>query len=113
MEVCEALNQIALFKVPGLDGFDACVFQKNWSIVGKEVCEAVLLSLNLGIMNKDLNSTYIVLIPKTKDPKNVTDFRPINLCNVLYQLISKVLANRLKRVLPHIISPFQSAFILG
>jgi hypothetical protein len=85
--------------------------KKNWSIVGKEVCEAVLLSLNSGIMNKDLNSIYTVLIPKTKDPKNVRDFRPISFCNVLYKLISKVLANRLKRVLPYIISPFQSAFI--
>jgi hypothetical protein len=87
--------------------------KKKWSIVGKEVCKAVLLSLNSGIMNKDLNSTYIVLVPKTKDPKNVRDFRPISLCNDLYKLISKVLANRLKRVLPHIISPFQSAFIPG
>jgi hypothetical protein len=112
-EVRTALFQMAPLKAPGPDGFNAGFFQKHWDIVGPEVCKAILYSLNNGVLDNDLNSTYIALIPKIKNPTCVTEFRPISLCNVLYKIISKVLANRLKVILPHIISPFQSAFIPG
>ena len=57
--------------------------------------------------------TNIALIPKKKNPTSVTEFWPISFCNVAYKLISKVLANRLKKILPQIISPVQSAFLPG
>ena len=78
-----------------------------------EVCYTLLEVLNSGNLPFDLNLTHVALIPKKKNPIFVTDFRPISLCNVLYKLISKVLANRLKKVLPHLIAPSQSTFILG
>ena len=81
--------------------------------MGDEDCRAVVDTLNSGNMPIHLNMTHIVLILKIKDPIKVTDFHPISLCNVLYKLISKVLANRLKKVLPIIISPTQTPLSLG
>ena len=58
-----------------------------------------------------LNKRNIALIPKVNNPKRMTDFRPISLCNVVYKLISKTIANRFKTFLSHIISENQNAFI--
>jgi hypothetical protein len=62
-------------------------------------------------MPLSLNSINTALIPKVKNPSNVSEFQPISLCNVLYKLVSKVLANRLKKILHLLISLIQSAFI--
>jgi hypothetical protein len=91
----------------------ACFYQKSWTTAKHEVCLAVLDFLNRGIFDNNLNVTHIALIPKKKNLSCITDYRPISLCNVLYKLIAKVIANRLKKVLGSIISPNQSTFILG
>lgn len=61
-------------------------------------------------MPSPLNHTSISLIPKTNSPEHPHQFRPISLCNVLYKIFSKVLANHLKILLPSIITEHQSAF---
>ncbi|XP_024038343.1 uncharacterized protein LOC112097373 [Citrus clementina] len=110
-EVVEALTQMCPTKAPGPDGLPAVFFQKHWQRVKQGV-----LSTCLHILNKQgdvapFNHTYIVLISKKGKPRKVTDFRPISLCNVIYRIVAKAIANRLKNVLPNLISPMQSAFI--
>ncbi|RXI09160.1 hypothetical protein DVH24_023321 [Malus domestica] len=48
-----------------------------------------------------------------KDPTTMTQLQPISMCNIIYKIVSKVLTNKLKLVLPQLISPSQSSFILG
>jgi hypothetical protein len=110
-EVFHALQQMAPFKSTGPDGFPADFYQEQWEVVGNEVCDAILNFSHAGNFDMDINYTYIALIPKTKNPTKVTEFRPISLCNMVYKILSKVLANRLKVILPYIISSNQSAFI--
>ena len=59
---------------------------------------------------KSINHAFITLIPKVQNPKRVIDFKPISLCNVIYKIVSKVIANHLKPFLNSIISEAQSAF---
>ena len=69
------------------------IFYKSfWDVVGTKITQEVLGFLN-GPMPDGWNETNIVLIPKVNKPKRVKDLRPISLCNVVYKIISKVLAN--------------------
>ena len=112
-EIKTTLFQMAPTKAPGPDGMNTLFYQKYWHVMGDTEVNAVLDFLKFGHMVPEINHTYTVLIPKIKAPEKIFDFRPISLCNVIYKIISKVLANRLKQILPHIISPTQSAFVPG
>lgn len=62
---------------------------------------------------KEFNHSYITLIPKNSCPSNLSDFRLISMCNVIYKVILKILVNRLQSFMDGWMTPFQNAFISG
>ena len=112
-EVEVALHQMEPITAPGPDGMPPLFYHSFWNLIGNDISSAVLDCLNNCNIPKEINHTNITLIPKVKSPEFITDFRPISLCNVVYKLVSKVLANRLKVVLPAVVSENQSAFQVG
>jgi mannosylglycoprotein endo-beta-mannosidase len=112
-EVKEALFQMEGDKAPGPDGFNASFYQHNWNTVGGDVTDVVLSFFKSGKLLKQVNHTFLALVPKSADSSSLNDFRPISCCNVLYKIIAKVLANRLKVVIEELISQNQHAFLKG
>lgn len=62
-------------------------------------------------MPKEVNGSLIILIPKINSPSFANHFRPINLCNVVYKILSKFLVSKFRPLLHKIFSPCQFAFI--
>jgi hypothetical protein len=112
-EVEAALFKMNPSKAPGIDGFNAGFFQRHWHVLKERVTAAILGFLNGGEMPEEINRTLLVLIPKVANPQELTQFRPISLCNVLYKICSKTMANRLRVILDEIIAEEQSAFVPG
>ncbi|GKC34971.1 RNA-directed DNA polymerase, eukaryota, reverse transcriptase zinc-binding domain protein [Tanacetum coccineum] len=112
-EIKEALFDICDNKSPGPDGFTSKFYKKAWNTVGKNMCDAIKEFFRKGKMLGEVNATLITLVPKLQTPKKVSDYRPIACCNVFYKIISKILTNKIKTALCKIVSPTQSAFILG
>lgn len=104
---------MAPLKAPGPDGVPPIFYQKCWPQISVQITSAVLSFLNSGKLLREVNKTYIALIPKISNPTSVDHFRPISLCNVIYKLISKVLTNRIKMVINSLVSPYQNGFIPG
>ncbi|XP_042969367.1 uncharacterized protein LOC122302255 [Carya illinoinensis] len=98
-------------KAPGPDGFLMDFFQACWDVVKCDIMQVFLEFHSYQKFEKNLNATFIALIPKKHRAKTVEYFRPISLASGVYKIISKVLANRLSPVLEHIISKPQNAFI--
>ncbi|KAL0848127.1 hypothetical protein Bca101_021374 [Brassica carinata] len=112
-EVKRAVFETNPQKCPGPDGMSAYFYQHFWESVGGDLTEMVKEFFRSGKLEEGINKTSICLIPKKLNANRLADFRPISLCNVVFKIITKILAKRLKKILPLIISETQAAFIEG
>ncbi|CAN1279753.1 Uncharacterized mitochondrial protein AtMg00310 [Linum perenne] len=118
VEVSDEDIRLSVFSIgptqaPGPDGFTGLFFQRYWHIIADDVCCAVKDFFRRGHMLRTLNHTWLTLIPKTSEVENMTQIRPIGLCTVFYKIISKIITNRLGKILPHFVNPAQNGFVQG
>jgi hypothetical protein len=109
-EICTAIDQMAKDKTPGLDGLPAEFYKTFKHLLSKNLaslCNAVFHSE----CTDSQKLAVISLLFKKGDRADIRNYRPISLLNVDYKICAKVLANRIKLVLEHVIHPDQSGFI--
>lgn len=77
------------------------------------MCSSFWMNFVNGGFPKVINASFIALIPKVQDPQSLNQYRPISLIGSIYKIVAKLLAKRLKRVMPNIIDERLIAFVEG
>ncbi|XP_028548818.1 uncharacterized protein LOC114579172 [Dendrobium catenatum] len=109
----EAVFDGSSSSAPGPDGYNFEFYKKSWPLIDTQICKAIKYFFHTGILPKRAKATAITLIPKSPHASNISDFRPIYLCNVFYTIIAKILANRMKDIMPLIIHKSQAGLVHG
>jgi exonuclease III len=112
-EIKKAVFKMNPDKAPGPDGFTARFYTHCWDIIKKDLSRMVMKAQVCNKLGGSTNSSFLALIPKEKGAKNFARFRPISLCNTGYKIITKIIANRLKKILPKLIPENQGGFVKG
>lgn len=110
-EIKEAVFALNKDSAPGPDGFGAFFFQHYWDIVKADVFNAVLEFFTTSWILPGFNSNIIALLPKTSAATSIDQYRPIAMANFKFKIISKIIADRLAKIMPNIISEEQMGFI--
>ena len=110
-EIKKAVFSCDRDKSPGSDGYTMAFFQDCWDIVKEDLFRFFEEFFRGGVVNSAMNHTILCLTPKKSESKLVKYFRPISLVSSVYKILTKVLADRLKKVLNDTISLSQGAFV--
>lgn len=112
-EIRKAIWDLRPLKAPGPNGFPRVFYKSYWDTVKNQVIKMVQGNFRAKTITRGFNKTMLVLIPKTKNAVDFNQFRLISLCNFSYKIVAKIIASRLRPLLPNLISPNQGAFIEG
>ena len=99
------------FKALGPDRLHASFYQHFWPDVKNSICMEIRQIFARGVVPSYLNEPLISLIPKCQNPESLSNYRPINLCNSIYKIVSKIIVGHIRPHLSKLISPVQMAFI--
>lgn len=98
-------------KSPGVDTIPVEFYHETWDYIQMGIFNFVAESINLEGIADELNVSKITLLPKSEDKLKVQNYRPISLFNIVYKIVAKIYANRMKPLLHHWILPSQTGFV--
>jgi hypothetical protein len=110
-EIDEVINHLPNDKVPGLDGFNGKFMKKYWNIIKLQFYDLLQKFYEGDINLESLNTAFIMLIPKRPNPETASYYRPISLVSMALTLITKIIANRVQKVIIPILHQNQYGFI--
>jgi len=110
-EIRDAVWQCEGTKSSGSNGFNFNFLKKSWEFKKVEVVEAVGQFYETEGILKGCNASFIALVPKVRDPSSLEQYKPISLVGVMYKIIAKLLADRIKKVFSSIVDESQSALL--
>lgn len=112
-EIDDVVTKMPADHAPSPDGFNGAFLKACWPIIKQDFYK-LCSEFHDGSLNlESLNYGYITLIPKTTSPESVNDYRPITLLNCCLKLITKLLANRLQKVILSLVHGNQYGFLKG
>lgn len=112
-EILAAIKALNPDSAPGPDGFTGHFYINNLEILQQDILAMVEDFFKGAQLPAAVGSTILTLIPKVPTPTSFGEMRPIGLCNFSYKILSKLLNDRLRKILPGIISEEQAGFVSG
>ncbi|KAK3028581.1 hypothetical protein RJ639_039272 [Escallonia herrerae] len=112
-KISNTLKKFTSLRAPEPNSMPALFYKSYWKIVRSDVCNFIQDFFSYGTSLQEVNHSNIALIPKVKAPFKAKHYRPIRLCNVVYKVILKIMANKLRPILAKMISLMQAAFMPG
>jgi len=102
-ELLNALKGIESGKAPGMDGLPAEFYKEFWAVLGKDLLEVLNESLADGSLHLSCRRAVITLLPKKGELQEIKNWRPVSLLCSDLKVLSKTLANRLRKVMGQVI----------
>jgi hypothetical protein len=112
-EIDLVVKHMPVDKAPGPDGFNGQFLKSCWHIIKQDIYQLCFDFYEGKLDIESINMGHITLIPKVASPESVNDFRPITLLNCCLKIITKILANRLQKVVLRIVHKNQYGFLKG
>ena len=112
-EICNIIWAMEPDKYPGTDGFSTHFYHQCWDTIKVDFVRMEKSFQQKANMGRSTNSTFLALIPKEVNTSTFERFRPISLYNSSYNILVKLLVNRIRPLLGNLISTSQGGFIKG